>query len=176
MSIVNHICVILLCGISQATKVRKVLGQFNRTAVSEEVEANASMVETQALCTSHIIMQVGTNGIFSFSEPFYSPIPRRFPSTSSSVARAYLVAPYWDDIDIRIAGNISYEVHSRNGDDLGSNQLLKTISNFVEESTSQSFNATWLLVAEWKEVHPWPHGLGDPFLLLFFPNSNMVSL
>ena len=136
---------------------------------------NACVTENQALYTSHII-QVGTNGIFSFSEPFYSPAPRRFPSTSSSVTRAYLVAPYWDDIDIRLAGNISYEVHSRNGDDLGSNQLLNTISNFVEESTGQSFNATWLLVAEWKEVHPWPHGLGDQFLLLFFPNSNMVSL
>lgn len=136
------------------------------------------MVEILAkVCTPCI--QVGTNGIISFSEPFYSPAAQRFPSTSSSVARAYLVAPYWDDVDISLAGNISYEVHSRNGDiNLGSNQLLNTISNFVEESTGQPFNATWLLAVEWKEVHPWPHGLvnDSPLLLLFFPNVLMVSL
>lgn len=127
---------------------------------------------TQTLC----IIQVGTNGIISFSEPFYSPSATHFPSFSSSVAGAYLVAPYWDDIDIRLAGNISYEVHSSSSNNLGSHQLLNRISNFVEESTGSAFNGSWMLVAEWEGVHPWPHGIGSPILVLFYPNMNMVCL
>lgn len=121
------------------------------------------------------MLQVGTNGIFSFSEPFYSAGATAFPGTSTTVARAYLVAPYWDDVDIRLAGNISYEVHSRRDNNPGSNQLLDDVSNFVEMSTGQSFQGTWMLVAEWEEVHPWPHGFGDSFILLFFPEAALVS-
>ena len=119
--------------------------------------------------------QVGTNGIFSFSEPFYTASARRFPVGASG---AYIVAPYWDDVDIRVAGNISYEVHSRIGNNPGSNQLLDEVSGFVEASTDQSFQGSWMLVAEWKEVHPWPHGLaqGAPFWTLFFPELVLVSV
>ena len=85
------------------------------------------------------------------------------------------MAPYWDDVDIRLAGNISYEVHSRSGDNPGSNQLLDEVSSFVEDSTGQSFQGSWMLVAEWKEVHPWPHGLDSPIWTLFFPELVLVS-
>ena len=85
------------------------------------------------------------------------------------------MAPYWDDVDIRIAGNISYEVHSRRSNSLESNRLLDYVSAFVANSTGQSFQGTWMLVAEWKEVHPWPHGLNNPIFLLFFPESALVS-
>ena len=122
------------------------------------------------------MQQVGTNGIFSFSVPFYSAFATAFPGTSTTVSRAYLVAPYWDDVDIRLAGNISYEVHSRSDNNPGSNQLLDDVSNFVERSTGQSFQGTWMLVAEWEEVHPWPHGSGSLFLLSFFPEAALVSL
>ena len=123
----------------------------------------------------HAIQQVGTNGIFSFSAPFYSAVARAFPSTLSTVANAYLVAPYWDDVDIRLAGNISYEVHSRSNNNPGSNQLLDQISQFVEDSTGDSFQGDWMLVAEWEEVHPWPHGLDNPIFQIFFPELVLVS-
>ena len=109
--------------------------------------------------------------MISFSEPIYNanaeaPFPAGAPG-------AYVVAPYWDDVDLRRAGNISYEVHSRRENNPGSNQLLEEVSGFVEDSTGQSFQGSWMLVAEWKEVHPWPHGL--PWLALMFPGASLVS-
>ena len=93
------------------------------------------------------------------------------------MANAYLVAPYWDDVDIRLAGNISYEVHSRSNNNPGSNQLLDQISQFIEDSSGDSFQGDWMLVAEWEEVHPWPHGLSQssPIWELFFPELVLVS-
>ena len=52
-----------------------------------------------------IIIQVNTNGILSFRSPFTSYVPRQFPLTSFNV----LIAPFWDDIDIRnMMGNIFF--------------------------------------------------------------------
>ena len=123
----------------------------------------------------HAIQQIGTNGIFSFSAPFYSAVAVAFPSSLSTVANAYLVAPYWDDVDIRLAGNISYEVHSRSSNNPGSSQLLDQISQFVEDSTGDSFQGDWMLIAEWEEVHPWPHGFDIPIFQIFFPELVLVS-
>ena len=120
------------------------------------------------------MQQVGTNGIFAFSEPFYAPLARPFPGGAPG---AYIVAPYWDDVDIRLAGNISYEVHSRSANNPGSNRLLDEVSDFVEDSTGQSFEGSWMLVAEWREVHPWPHGVGNPIIwTIFFPELVRVSI
>lgn len=116
------------------------------------------------------MQQVGTNGIFAFSEPFYSPSARPFPGGAPG---AYVVAPYWNDIDIRRAGNISYEVHSRSVNNPGSNRLLDEVSGFVEDSTDQSFEGSWMLVAEWREVHQYPHG--DPTRSQFYPGTSLVS-
>ena len=66
-------------------------------------------------------------------------------------------------------------MHSRSGNNPGSNQLLDQVGSFVNKSTGQSFQGSWMLVAEWKEVHPWPHGLGNPIWQLFFPQLDRVS-
>ena len=108
--------------------------------------------------------------MISFSEPIYRANTVPFPDGAPG---AYVVAPYWDDVDIRIAGTISYEVHSRRGNNPGSNQLLDEVSSFVEDSIGQSFQGSWMLVAEWKEVHPWPHG--SPSLSPFYPETLLVS-
>ena len=119
-------------------------------------------------------LQVGTNGMISFSEPFYSAVATPFPGSAAS---AYIVAPYWDDVDIRLTGNVSYEVHSRSGNNPGSNQLLDEVSSYVEVLIGQSFQGIWMLVAEWKEVHPWPHGnsVDNPTWSLFYPELALVS-
>ena len=85
------------------------------------------------------------------------------------------MAPYWDDVDISLAGNISYEVHTRRSNSLASNKLLDDISAYVGQSRNQSFTGAWMLVAEWEGVHPWPHGLNNPFFELFFPEIPLVS-
>ena len=118
---------------------------------------------------------MGTNGIFAFSAPFYSAAATPFPGVSTTISAAYLVAPYWDDVDISLAGNISYEVHSSRSNSLESNQLINRISDFIAGSTGQPFQGSWMLIAEWEEVHPWPHGLNNPILNLFFPEVALVS-
>ena len=110
--------------------------------------------------------------MITFSEPIYTLIIAPFPDGAPG---AYVVAPYCDDVDIRLAGDISYEVHSRIGNNPGSNQLLDEVSGFVEASTGQSFQGSWMLIAEWKEVHPWPHGSNDPLLLALYPERVLVS-
>ena len=139
---------------------------------------NRNTYKGTGLLLKFIYLQIGTNGIFSFSAPFYSAVAVAFPSSLSTVANAYLVAPYWDDVDIRLAGNISYEVHSRSSNNPGSNQLLDQISQFIEDSIGESFQGDWMLIAEWEEVHPWPHGLhlSSPIWELFFPELVLVSM
>ena len=96
-------------------------------------------------------MQISTNGFFSFSEPFYEEIPEQFPGNTADVAASYLVAPFWDDIDLRRRGNIFYEVHTSNS----SPGLLSQVSNFVSNGL---FSGTWMLVTQWDQVHSWPDG------------------
>ena len=71
----------------------------------------------------------------------------------------YIVAPYWYDHDLRLEGDILYEVH-----ELGiteSEQLLQEVSSFITSETGYSFNGVWMLVVFWDEVHPFPHGEMD---------------
>jgi hypothetical protein len=108
--------------------------------------------------------------MISFSEPIYDPTTMApFPDGAPD---SYVVAPFWDDVDLRLAGNIYYEVHSRSANNPGSNQLLDEVSGFVEDSIAQSFQGSWMLIAEWKEVHPWPHG--DPEISWL--HAELVSL
>ena len=124
------------------------------------------------LCNGILLFQIGTNGYFSFSEPFYSASPQTFPGVSTDVSSFYLVAPFWDDVDLRRRGNIFYEVHTTET----SQSLLSQVSNFVSNG---SFSGTWMLVARWDEVHSWPDGESDgfrEFIASFFGiNSTFVS-
>ena len=131
---------------------------------------NASLIKLENTDILYIYIQVEINGIISFSEPFYRLINPSFPEGAPG---AYVVAPYSDDIDLRLAGDVSYEVHSRSANNPGSNHLLDEVSGFVENSTGQSFEGSWMLVAEWREVHQYPHG--DPTRSQFYPGTSLVS-
>ena len=78
------------------------------------------------------------------------------------MSSSYLVAPYWDDIDIRRDGNVFYEVHST-GDSVEFNNLLSQVSNFItnETTSGEVFTGTWMLIAQWDRVHSWPNGEDD---------------
>ena len=121
-------------------------------------------------------LQINTNGIMSFREPFYSPFPQVFPGTSSSISNAYLIAPFWEDVDIRNAGDIYYETHDVNNS--RSSELLAQVSGFVSNQTGTSFSGTWMAVAFWDQVHPYPHGLPPAFLQFLigiYPDLYQVS-
>lgn len=68
-----------------------------------------------------------------------------------------MAAPFWADIDTRSAGSVSYEVHER-GFNEGSNAVLERISGFISAKMNVNFTATWMLLALWDRVHPYPHG------------------
>ena len=117
------------------------------------------------------IVQISTNGYFSFSEPFYEEVPEQFPGTTADVIALYLVAPFWDNIDLRRRGNIFYEVHSLDS----SPSLLSQVSHFVSDGL---FSGTWMLVAQWDQVHPWPDGESEVYrnyLASFGITSEAVS-
>lgn len=89
-------------------------------------------------------MQIGTNGLISFGSFYNDYINRAFP-----VSNRYLVAPFWDDVDIRSGnGEISYEIHD-------SGYYLDHVSGFIRAIRPSEFQGTWMLIVYWDAVHPY---------------------
>ncbi len=95
--------------------------------------------------------QVCTNGIISFGRAAtqYSPQPLREDRDDN-----FLIAPFWADGDARLEGQVSYEVHA------GSDDLVQKVSTFISTRKGKNFVGTRMLLAEWKGIHPHPHGDG----------------
>ena len=74
----------------------------------------------------------------AFSDYF----PELFPYYSE-----YLVAPFWDDVDISGGvGDISYQVYSTGS------PLLDTVNTIISDEENINFIGHWMLVAEWDGV------------------------
>ena len=86
---------------------------------------------------------------------FWYPSP--FPTTNYFQRNAYVVAPFWSDVDIRREGAIFYEVHQL-GANLQSNALIERVSSFIVREKDSNFTGNWMLVVKWDKVHPFPHG------------------
>ena len=76
-----------------------------------------------------------------------------------------MVAPYWSDIDIRLQGRIYYRLieAGRTTEDLDMT-LLNFVSGFIaarQSNSAANFSATTMLVAQWRDVPPYPNGAGD---------------
>ena len=82
-----------------------------------------------------------------------------------------MVAPYWTDNDIRREGNVSYEVFQLQATGPYGDYLLNYVSSYIREcNMSSDFKGSLMILAEWEEVHPYPHGSSsasddDPFLV-----------
>ncbi len=107
-----------------------------------------------------MILQVGTNGIISFGEPFTFASPQPFPTVFPFIYENYLLAPFWADVDISPFfgsindGSIKYEVHTTASNFSGSIDLIGRVSNFISNKTETTFEGSWMLVALWDEVPP----------------------
>ncbi len=110
-----------------------------------------------------VILQVGTNGIISFGEPFTSPSPQSFPTVYPFIHEKYLLAPFWADVDISYngVGSIKYEVHTTASNFSGSIDLIGRVSNFISNKTETKFEGSWMLVALWDEVPPYGSVFGQ---------------
>jgi len=51
-------------------------------------------------------------------------------------------------------------VHQR-GTNTGSNAILERVSGFIAQQMNVNFTGSWMLVAQWDRVHPFPHGSPD---------------
>ena len=89
---------------------------------------------------------MGTNGLLSFNSLF-----NRFSNTPlSESSEPYIIAPFWDDVDIRGGnGRVHYEIHE-------SGYFLEQINTFLQIKRPSSFEGTWMLVAHWDSVHHYP--------------------
>ena len=67
-----------------------------------------------------------------------------------------MVAPFWSVVDNRIEGSIQYQVF----DAVTDNATISEVSSYISQAVNRSFNGVWMLVAEWRDVHPYPHGFG----------------
>ena len=94
-----------------------------------------------------LILQVDINGYFLFRRGLSQFIPSAFPGSLT-----HIVAIFWTDVDIRVEGEISYEVHTTGS------SLLSQVNNFISTNESVAFTGTWMLVAEWDRVRQFPHG------------------
>lgn len=95
-------------------------------------------------------MQVGSNGIISFGTSAYNPVSNSaFPGPTG----IYLIAPYWDDININNGGTISYEAFE-------SGYLLEQVNDFLQRRGLTDFEGTWMMVVYYDSVHPFT-GTGE---------------
>ena len=93
------------------------------------------------------VLQVGTNGILSFDEPYDTWFTSEFPG---SVSFRYLVAPFWDDADTRGGnGQVYYEIHQMG-------HFLDQVNSFITTVRPSRFEGTWMMVIYWDGVHPFP--------------------
>jgi len=105
------------------------------------------------------ISQVSTNGLISFGRPFHLWHPHKFPSNDPVISSANILAPYWSNNDIRNSGKISYGFFQY-GDSTEGNSYLGLASLYIRlfyPNTSQ-FEGNFMIIADWNQVHPFPHG------------------
>ena len=94
------------------------------------------------------LSQVSNNGLFSFNEVSSLFSPEIFSSGSSR----YIVAPFWDDANVRDGGSIFYEIHSCTSFNARSVELLQRVSSLISEVEEVSFLGSWMLVGMWEDL------------------------
>jgi len=120
------------------------------------------------------LSQISTNGIITFDEPLYSPLPTPFPSSRLDVADKFIIAPFWDDTDIRLEGNVYYKKYTISSGVIEALDALDGVDTFLQNRFGSSFDTTWMLVVTWDGVHPWPNGGAPSIFYILFPDYTEV--
>lgn len=91
---------------------------------------------------------MGTNGLLSFNTTYNSFSNQEFPG-NSLISDRYLVAPFWDDVDIGGGnGQISYEIHT-------TGYYLNEMNEYLQRRRPSNFIGTWMAVVYYDAVHPY---------------------
>ena len=69
------------------------------------------------------------------------------------------MAPYWSDNDIRRDGEVSYEIFQK-GRSSYDDMMLDTVNYYlnVNMMSQTNFYGSFMILAEWRGVHSYPHG------------------
>ena len=73
-------------------------------------------------------------------------MPLQFPIANTKI----IIAPYWDDIDLKLRGLVQYTVLTST---TGHNALLE-VDRFLTTHVNSQFTSTMLIVAQWMNVCP----------------------
>ena len=103
--------------------------------------------------TATFILKISSNGLISFGHRYLHHDASLFPNEDDT--SAFLVAPYWGDIDNRHLGEIWYETHISGGSAI-SDSMLVNVSNLVRsEQSLSSFQGALMIVATWNGSVPY---------------------
>ena len=95
---------------------------------------------------TYSVPQVSSNGLVSFGNPFNSSSPQTFPISMQ------VVAPYWDDIDLRTKGSVRFGIITDTHATLSC--LPGLTSEFISSREGIPFQSSWVLVARWIDTCP----------------------
>ena len=109
--------------------------------VGNPTQGSSSFIEKQlSTVLSFCVLQIGTNGVFSFGYR-----ETGYWHRINNPSRFY-AAPFWGDVDISDGGDIFYEIHT------APSLLIDQVSSLVSFREGIEFSATWMIVAYWREV------------------------
>ena len=102
--------------------------------------------------------QVCTNGYVTFDTPYYDWSP---PGDISYINDRTLLAPYFADVDIRgVHGEVYYQAYTSFGTPSRSSgkRVIQLANSYMGTFMfKKDFDASFVLVATWHEVPPYPH-------------------
>ena len=103
-------------------------------------------------------LQVASNGHVSFRIDYTHFNPELFPTTNPNIYWDFVSAPFWSDVDLRLEGSASWEIHTV----AQSQEMIDSVSLFIRENydSAGDFSGDWMMIVYWEDVHPWPHGVG----------------
>uniref|UniRef100_A0A1X7VJ09 NIDO domain-containing protein n=1 Tax=Amphimedon queenslandica TaxID=400682 RepID=A0A1X7VJ09_AMPQE len=87
---------------------------------------------------------ISTNGLISLGTSFTNYRPNLFPIATP------VIAPYWDDNDLRVGGEVHYAVMTP----ATNLSLCNQVNNYLSTSTGRSVSVEWILWAYWKDACP----------------------
>ncbi len=95
---------------------------------------------------------------------FLGTAQERFPTSDTRISQSNLLAPFWNDHDGRDPiSSVKYKVYSGTAGDPDGfmHNVSSFISNHVNARLFGKFVPTWMLVASWRDVPPYPYTATD---------------
>ena len=120
--------------------------------LSEEVVRSTESNSSKVVHPVQLLAFICVDGI-SFGAPYIDWIPRAFPITQK------VVAPYWDDSDLREKGLILYAALIEGQESRLNNSLaiFDIVNGYITDTVMKGgsvFDARWILAVRWINVCP----------------------